>query len=51
MANDAKEKQQSCKICFVIPLDQAKVINGEVLEEDWQEPYTRYLLQGVLFAD
>ena len=51
MANDAKEEQQSRKSCSVIPLDQAKVLNGEFLGEDWQEPYLRYLLQGILPAD
>ena len=35
MANDAKEEQRSCKTCFIIPLDQADVLNGELLEEDW----------------
>ena len=35
MDNDAKEEQQSCKACYVIPPDQAEVLNGELLEEDW----------------
>ena len=35
MANDAKEEQRSCKTCFVIPLDQADVLSGVLLEEDW----------------
>ena len=51
MANDAKEEQWSCKTCFVIPLDQVEVLNGELLEEDWQKPYLRYLLQGILPVD
>jgi len=51
MTNDAKEEQRSCKTCSIIPLDQAKVHNGELLEEDWKDPYLRYLLQGVLLAD
>ena len=29
----------------------AEVLNGELLEEDWQDPYLRYLLQGVLPVD
>ena len=29
----------------------AEVLNGELLEEDWQDPYLRYLLQGVLLVD
>ena len=51
MTNDAKEEQRSCKTCSIIPPDQAKVLNGKLLEEDWQDPYLRYLLQGVLSAD
>ena len=51
MANDANEEQRNCKTCFIIPLDQAEVLNGELQEEDWQEPYLRYLLQGLLHAD
>ena len=51
MTNDAKEEQRSCKTCSIIPPDQAEVLNGELLEEDWQDPYLRYLLQGVLSAD
>ena len=51
MANDAKEEQRSCKTCSILPLDQAKVFNGKVLEEDWQDQHLRYLLQGVLLAD
>ena len=43
MASDSKEEQQSCKTCSVIPLDQAEVLNRELLKEDWQEPYLRYL--------
>jgi len=35
MANDAKEEQKSCKTCSIIPPDQAEVLNGELLEEDW----------------
>ena len=34
MANDAKEKQRSCKTCSVIPPNQIEVLNGELLEED-----------------
>ena len=48
MANDAKEEQRSCRTCSIIPPDQAKVLNGEMPREDWQDPYLRYLLQGVL---
>ena len=51
MANDAKEEQRSCKTCFIIPLDQAEVLNGELLEDNWQDSYLRYLSQGVLLAD
>ena len=51
MANDANEEQRNCKTCFIIPLDQAEVLNGELQEEDWQEPYLRYLLQGMLPAN
>ena len=51
MANYAKEEQRSCKTCYVIPLDQADVLNGKLLEEDWQDPYLRYLLQCVLPAN
>ena len=51
MANDAKEEQWSCKTCSIIPPDQVEVLNGELLEEDWQDPYLRYLLQGVLPVD
>ena len=51
MANDAKEEQWSCKTCFVIPSEQAKVLNSELLKEDWQELYLRYLLQGILPVD
>ena len=43
MASDSKEEQQSCKTCSVIPPDQAEVLNRELLKEDWQEPYLRYL--------
>jgi len=48
MASNAKEEQRSCKTCFVIPLDHAKVLNSELLKEDWQDPYLRYLSQGIL---
>ena len=51
MANDAKEEQQSCKACFVIPPDQVKVLNGKLLEEDWRDPYLRCLLHDVLLAN
>jgi len=51
MANDAKEEQRNCKTCFVIPPDQAEVLNGELLKEDKHDPYFRYLLQGILLAD
>ena len=34
-----------------MPACIAKVLNGELLEEDWQDPYLRYLLQGVLPVD
>ena len=27
------------------------MLNGELLEKDWQDPYLRYLLQDVLLAD
>lgn len=51
MVNDAKEKQRSFKTCSIVPPDQAKELNGEIPEEDWQDPYLRYLLQGVLPSD
>ena len=51
MANDAKKEERSCKTCSIMPLDQARVLNGESLEEDWQDPYVRYLLQGTLPVD
>lgn len=51
MTKDAKEEQRSCKTCSIIPLNQVEVLNGEIPEEDWQNPYLRYLLQGVLVAD
>ena len=51
MANDAKEEQRSCKSCSIIPPNQAEVLNGELLGEDWQDPYLRYLLQGMLPVD
>ena len=51
MANDAKEEQRNCKTFSVMPLDQAEVLNDGLQEEDWQEPYLRYLLQGMLPAD
>nr|POE82072.1 hypothetical protein CFP56_41840 [Quercus suber] len=35
MANDSKEKQRSCKTCSIVPPDQAEILNGEILEEDW----------------
>ena len=35
MASDAKEEQQSCKTCFVIPPNQAELLNRELLKEDW----------------
>ena len=31
--------------------DQAEVLNGEFQEEDWQDPYLRYILEGVLPID
>ena len=34
MANDTKEEQWNCKTYYVIPLDQTKVLNGKLLEED-----------------
>ena len=51
MANDAKGEQRDCKTCSIIPPDQAKMLNSEVQEEDWQDPYLRYLLEGVLPVD
>nr|POE89671.1 hypothetical protein CFP56_38059 [Quercus suber] len=48
MANDATKEQQNCKTCSIIPPDQVEVLNGELLEEDWQEPYLRYLLQDLV---
>ena len=51
MANDAKEEQRSCKTCSIVPPDQVEMLNGEMLEEDGQDPYLRYLLQSVLLAD
>ena len=51
MANDAKEEQRSYKTCSVIPPDQIEVLTGKLLGEDWQEPYLRYLLQGILPAN
>ena len=51
MANDAKEEQRSYKTYSVIPPDQIEVLIGKLLGEDWQEPYLRYLLQGILPAN
>ena len=51
MANDAKEEQRNCKTFSVMPLDQVEVLNDGLQEEDWQEPYLRYLLQGMLPAN
>ena len=51
IANDAKEEQRSCKTCSVIPPDRVEVLNGKLLGEDWQDPYLKYLLQGILPAD
>ena len=51
MASDAKEKYRDCKTCSMIPSNQAKVLNGEDQEEDWQDSYLRYLLEGVLPTD
>ena len=48
MASDAKEEQQSYKTCSIIPPYQEEVLNSELLKEDWQEPYLRYLLQDIL---
>nr|POE55158.1 hypothetical protein CFP56_02160 [Quercus suber] len=31
-----------------VNLDQVEVLNGELLEEDWQDPYLRYLLQDLV---
>ena len=31
--------------------NSTKVLNGEIQKENWQEPYLRYLLKGVLLAD
>ena len=41
----------SCKTCSIIPLNQVEVLNGELLEKDWKDPYLRFLLQDVLPAD
>ena len=43
MAINAKEEQRDCKTCSMVSLDQAKVLNGEVQEEDWHDPYLRYM--------
>ena len=51
MASDAKEEYRDCKTCSMIPSNQAKVLNGEDQEEDWQDSYLRYLLEGVLPTD
>ena len=51
MASDTKEEQRDCKTCSAIPPNQAKVLIGEVQEEDWQDPYLWYLLEGVLPTD
>ena len=51
MTNDAKEEQTSCKTCSIMPPNQVEVLHGELLKEDWQDPYVRYLLQGTLPAD
>ena len=51
MASDTKEEQRDCKTCFIIPPYQAEVLNGEVQEEDWQDSYLRYLLEGIIFTD
>nr|POE75236.1 hypothetical protein CFP56_14271 [Quercus suber] len=32
-------------------LDQAEVLHGELLKENWSDPYVRYLLQGMLRED
>ena len=40
-----------CKTCSIIPLDEEKVLNSEIQEEDWQDPYVKYLSQGVLLAN
>ena len=41
MTNDTKGEQRDCKTCSIIPPDQAEVLNSEVQEEDWQDPYLR----------
>ena len=51
MANDAKGEQRDCKTCSIIPPNQVKVLNSEVQEEDWQDPYLRYFLECVLLVD
>ena len=51
MTSDAKEEQRDCKTCSIIPLNQVEVLNSKVQEEDWLDPYLRYLLEGVLPTD
>ena len=41
MAHDAKREQRDYKTCSIIPPDQVEVLNNEVKEEDWQDPYLR----------
>ena len=51
MASNAKKEQRDCKTCSIIPLDQVEVLNSEIQEENWQDPYVKYLSQVVLPAD
>ena len=51
MASDAKEKQRDYKIYSMVSSDQVEVLNGEFQEEDWQDLYLRYILEGVLPVD
>ena len=51
MASNAKEEQRDCKTCSIIPPNQAEVLNIKVQEEDWRDPYIKYMSQGVQPAD
>ena len=51
MASDAKEKQRDYKTYSMVSSDQVEVLNGEFQEEDWQDLYLRYILEGVLPVD
>lgn len=51
MVSGTKEEQRDYKACSTIPPNQVELLNGEVQDEDWQDPYLRYLSEGVLLAD